>query len=77
MNGKKMLLVACLCLAWSTVAPAQGLVGAPVDPRYGSGTTGVGDAPSKNPPPSPSTPGGTAMAAVAIAVLAAVRVVVR
>jgi hypothetical protein len=76
MNGKKMLLIACLACAFSTMASAQGLVGAPVDPRYGSGT-GVGDPPSKNPPPPPSAPGGTAMAAVAIAVLAVVRGVVR
>jgi hypothetical protein len=34
MNGKKLLAVMLICGA-SAMASAQGLVGAPVDPRYG------------------------------------------
>jgi hypothetical protein len=70
MNGKKLLLIACLACAWSTLAPAQGLVGAPVDPRYGS--TPAIAAQSKNPPASPSV-----QATFALAVLAALRAVLR
>jgi hypothetical protein len=72
MNGKKLLLIACLACAWSTLAPAQGLVGAPVDPRYGSGTTVVAQAQNRNPPASPSVP-----ATVAMAVLIALRAILR
>jgi hypothetical protein len=46
MNGKKLLLVVILVCALSAAALAQGLVGAPVDPRYG---------PNDPPPPPPPT----------------------
>jgi hypothetical protein len=49
MNGKKLLLVATLVCALSAAAPAQGLVGAPVDPRYGPND------PPPPPPPSSNT----------------------
>jgi hypothetical protein len=35
MNGKKVLLLTMLLGAGISTASAQGLVGAPVDPRYG------------------------------------------
>lgn len=35
MNPKKLLLATMLLCAGSIIAQAQGLVGAPVDPRYG------------------------------------------
>jgi hypothetical protein len=72
MNGKKLLLIACLACAWSTMAPAQGLVGAPVDPRYGASATVVAHAQGKNAPASPG-----AGVTVAIALLVVLRAVLR
>jgi hypothetical protein len=46
MTGKKLLLVLTLLSAGISAASAQGLVGAPVDPRYGQDNT-VGSAQTK------------------------------
>lgn len=45
MNGKKLLLIATVVCALSAAVLAQGLVGPPVDPRYGT---------PDPPPPPPS-----------------------
>jgi hypothetical protein len=67
MNLKKLLLVAVFVCGMRAFAPAQGLVGAPVDPRYGASITIQSKAPSAH----QSGPGGL----VLLAILAALRVV--
>ena len=49
MNGKKALLIVTLVCALSAAVLAQGLVGAPVDPRSGT------PEPTPTPPPSGSS----------------------
>lgn len=65
MNLKKLLLVAVVVCGLRAFAPAQGLVGSPVDPRYGA------SAPiqSKTPAAQPGVSGGL----VLLAILAALR----
>jgi hypothetical protein len=67
MNLKKLLLVAVFVCGLRAFAPAQGLVGAPVDPRYGASMTIQSKAPSAQ----PSVSAGL----VLLAILAALRLV--
>ena len=67
MNLKKLLLVAVFVCGLRAFAPAQGLVGAPVDPRYGASMP----IQSTTPRAKPSGSGGL----VILAILAALRVV--
>jgi hypothetical protein len=71
MNGKKLLLATILLCGWSVIAPAQGLVGAPVDPRYGQ-CNSVDNCPP-NPAASRTQPMSTMLLNTVIMVLRIVR----
>ena len=67
MNLKKLLLVAVFVCGLRALAPAQGLVGPPVDPRFGASV----QTQSNNSGAQPKMSGGL----VLLAILAALRLV--
>lgn len=67
MNLKKLLLVAVFVCGLKALAPAQGLVGPPPDPRYGASVP----IQSKSAPAQP----GVSRGLVLLAILSALRLV--